>query len=61
MDHVHAEDAIPESISVARCRELLGEEAAGWTDADVDRVRQHAHAMAVILVDMFLVDQGQMD
>ena len=47
-----AHDAIP----IARCRELLGDEALGTSDADVDAIRQHAHAMAHVLIEIFLSD-----
>ena len=40
-------------ISIARCRELLGQEAESMTDHDVAELRQHAHAMAWILVEMY--------
>jgi hypothetical protein len=40
-------------ISIARCRELLGREAESMTDHDVEELRQHAHTMAWILVEMY--------
>jgi hypothetical protein len=40
-------------ISIARCRELLGHEAESMTDHDVGVLRQHAHTMAWILVEMY--------
>jgi hypothetical protein len=40
-------------ISIARCRELLGQEAESMRDHDVDKLRQHAHTMAWILVEMY--------
>jgi hypothetical protein len=40
-------------ISIARCRELLGREAESMTDHDVEVLRQHAHTMAWILVEMY--------
>jgi hypothetical protein len=40
-------------ISIARCRELLGQEAGSMTDHDVEELRQHAHTMAWILVEMY--------
>lgn len=54
MDHEHAEDVTSESISIARCRELLGDEADGLSDRDVDQIRQQADTMARVLVDAFL-------
>ena len=51
----HAHDAVVGSdvISIARCRELLGDEADGLSDHEVDLIR-HADAMAHIIVEMFL-------
>jgi hypothetical protein len=40
-------------ISIERCRELLGQEAESMTDHDVEVLRQHARAMAWILVEMY--------
>ena len=54
MEHAHAEDIASELISIARCRELLGDEADGLSDHEVDLIRQHADAMAHIMVEMFL-------
>lgn len=45
-------DAIP----IAQCRELLGDEALGTSEADVDAIRRHAHAMAHVLIEIFLSD-----
>jgi hypothetical protein len=54
MEHGHAADLGTDSISIARCRELLGDEADGLSDQEVDRIRQHAAAMAHVIVEMFL-------
>jgi hypothetical protein len=40
-------------ISIARCRELLDQEAESMTDHDVEMLRQHARTMAWILVEMY--------
>jgi hypothetical protein len=45
-------------VPLARCRELLGNEAAGLSDEELDRVRQHAAAMAHVLVLAFLEDSS---
>jgi hypothetical protein len=47
------EEDIPEPISIARCRELLGEEAESLTDQEVALIRRHAEAMAGIVVEMY--------
>ena len=48
-----------EETSLARCRELLGDEAAGLTELQLDAIRQHAQAMANILVELFLTGNSQ--
>jgi hypothetical protein len=48
----HAADR-PEPISIARGRELLGEEAASMTDQEIALIRRHAEAMACIVVEMY--------
>jgi len=45
-------------IPVKKCRELLGDEAAGVSDEDLDRVRRHAAAMAHVLLLAFLDDRS---
>jgi hypothetical protein len=45
------------TFSIARCRELLGQEADSMTDYDVEELRQHAHTMAWILVEMYEEDR----
>ena len=46
----------PEAISVARCRELLGDDANTLTDDEVLAVARHAEALAHILIDLALQD-----
>jgi hypothetical protein len=54
MDFVECGDDRPEPISIARCRELLGNEADTLTDQDVELIRRHAETMAEVVVDMFV-------
>jgi hypothetical protein len=54
MDFVDREDDRPEPISIARCRELLGDEADTLMDQDIEMIRRHAEAMAQIVVEMFV-------
>jgi hypothetical protein len=54
MEHAHVEDVLSDSISIARCRELLDGEAEGLSDHEVDLIRQHVTAMAHVIVEMFL-------
>jgi hypothetical protein len=53
MEYVEHPDPTPEPISIARCRELLGEEAESMTDQDIEDVRRHAETMACIVVQMY--------
>ena len=54
MEHANDADVGSGAISIARCRELLGDEADGLSDHEVDLIRQRADAMAHIIVEMFL-------
>ena len=42
------------SIPIARCRELLGDEAEALTDQEVALIRRHAETMACVVVEMYL-------
>ena len=53
MEFIERTDDGPEPISIARCRELLGEEAESLTDQGVALIRRHAHSMACIVVEMY--------
>jgi hypothetical protein len=54
MEYVEHADPRPEQISIARCRELLGEEAESMSDQDVALVRRHAETMACMVVEIYL-------
>ena len=58
MEHAHDADVGCDAISIARCRELLGDEADGLSDHEVDLIRRHADAMAHIIAEMFLERGG---
>ena len=49
-------EARPEPISIARCRELLGDEADTLSDDEVLAVARHAEALAHILIALALQD-----
>jgi hypothetical protein len=53
MEFVERADESPEPISIARCRELLGEEADSMTDREIALIRQHAETMACVVVEMY--------
>jgi hypothetical protein len=44
-------------ISIERCRELLGDEAVGLSDEQVDQIRRRAETMARVVIDAFLEDR----
>ena len=56
MDVPEPAEAIPEPISIARCRELLGDEADALADDDVLEIARHAEAMAHTLIVLALQD-----
>jgi hypothetical protein len=49
-------DQEPEPISVARCRELLGDDADTLSDEEVLVVVRHAEALAHIVIALALQD-----
>ena len=58
MEYVEHAEPRPEPISIARCRELLGEDAESMTDQDVEDIRRHAETMACIVVEMYQERRG---
>jgi hypothetical protein len=53
MEFIERTDDRPEPISIAHCRELLGEEAELMTDQEVALIRRHAETMACIVVEIY--------
>ena len=53
MEYVERADPKLEPIPIARCRELLGEDAESMTDQDIEDIRRHAETMACIVVEMY--------
>ena len=53
MEYVEHAEPRPEPISIARCRELLGEDAESMSDEDIDNIRRHAETMACIVIEMY--------
>lgn len=39
MENADSADTRPDPMSIARCRELLGDEAAALSDQDVDQIK----------------------
>ena len=54
MEFVDRRDDQPDPFSIARCRELLGDEADTLTDQDVELIRRHAEMMAQVVVQMYV-------
>ena len=54
MSDTTALEADSERNSLAQCREFLDDEAAELSDEQVDAIRQHAQAMAHVLIEIFL-------
>jgi hypothetical protein len=59
MDDIIDREAETEETSLARCRELLGDDAAEMSDEQLDAIRLHAQAMAIVLVELFLTGNSQ--
>jgi hypothetical protein len=56
MDVPDYTDQEPEPISIARCRELLGDDAEMMSDEEVVAVARHAETLAHILIAVALQD-----
>ena len=56
MDVPERAEAIPEPISIVRCRELLGDEADALADDEVLEIARHAEAVAHIVIALALQD-----
>ena len=54
MELVEEPDDKSNSIPLARCRELLGDEAEAPTDQEIAVIRHHAETMACMVVEMYL-------
>jgi hypothetical protein len=55
MDHTRDKrDTIADASTIARCRELLGDEADGLSDQEIDQIRRHTDAVAHAIIDIFL-------
>ncbi len=62
MDHRRkTRDDIADDNTTARCRELLGDEAEGLSDEEIDHIRRHADAVAHVIVEMFLEQRAEQE
>jgi hypothetical protein len=55
LDRVKPESA---SISIAQCRELLGEEAEMMSDQEVLAIAHHAESLARVLIELAMQHLG---
>ena len=56
MEVIDRAEQEPEPISVARCRELLGDDADMMSDEEILAVARHAETLAHILIAVALQD-----
>ena len=56
MDVLNHGEPEPESISIARCRELLGDDADTMSDDEVLAVARHAESLAHVVIELALQD-----
>ena len=56
MDVINRAEQEPEPISVARCRELLGDDADMMSDEEILAVARHAETLAHVLIAVALQD-----
>ena len=58
MDVIDRAEQEPEPISVARCRELLGDDANMMSDEEILAVARHAETLAHIVIAVASQDVG---
>jgi len=56
MDEILSANVPTDELSIDRCRELLGDEAADLDDDEIDRIRRCADTLARVVIEMFLDD-----
>ena len=57
MDGVKRQEDGPNAITIARCRELLGDDAVTLSDHEIARIRRHAETMAHLVVEIFAANR----
>jgi hypothetical protein len=57
MDEILRAGETNDEISIDRCRELLGDEAADLGDDEVDRIRRYADTIARVVIELFLEER----
>jgi hypothetical protein len=56
MDVIDHAEQQPEVISIARCRELLGDDADTMSDEEVLIVARHSESLAQVVIEVALHD-----
>jgi hypothetical protein len=51
-------ESSPPVDAIERCRALLGDDAVGLSDEQIEAMCHHATTMAHILIEMYLVDRS---
>jgi hypothetical protein len=51
--HLERQEDGPNAITIARCRELLGDDAVTLSDHEIARIRGHAETMAHLVIEIF--------
>lgn len=54
LESVQSQEAARGRLSIAECRDVLGEEGRAMSDDEIDALRRNAEAMAHVLIEMFL-------
>jgi len=57
MDEILSPNVQTDELSIDRCRELLGDEAADLDDDEIDRIRRCADTMARVVIELFLEEK----
>lgn len=57
MEVVERQEGGPDAIMIARCRELLGDDAVTLSDHEIARIRGHAETMAHLVIEIFATNR----
>jgi len=49
---------IADANTIARCRQLLGDDAGDLSDEEIDHIRRHADALAHVIVAMYAAQRA---
>jgi len=57
MDEILWADVPTDELSIDRCRQLRGDEAANLDDDEIDQIRRCADTMARVVIELFLEEK----